>query len=244
LAKSNGEHWFSKIATDTANSSGRPWAFGLAARFVAGWLITGPAFHFSDTWQLVMNTREIECQFHERDTSPSGARGQVIQPSKALLPALVESHLPVWESRRFSRQLYDRLALLGAISKNLQEKAFIAFLHYFDLDWILWHRNRTGIAGDGLDHNEIYTAFFKGPLRQTIPRHLLNIVPVLAQITGSLLLGWKSGLEAASLAGISVCNLEKDRLITLLNFPISRQTVAHRLFLRETLARYVGKARP
>jgi low affinity Fe/Cu permease len=56
VAKSNGEHWFSKVATDTANGSGRPWAFALAAGFVAGWLITGPAFHFSDTWQLVMNT--------------------------------------------------------------------------------------------------------------------------------------------------------------------------------------------
>jgi low affinity Fe/Cu permease len=56
VAKSSGEHWFSKIATDTANGSGRPWAFGLAAAFVVGWLITGPAFHFSDTWQLVMNT--------------------------------------------------------------------------------------------------------------------------------------------------------------------------------------------
>jgi hypothetical protein len=56
VAKSSGEHWFSKIATDTANGSGRPWAFGLAAGFVGGWLITGPVFHFSDTWQLVMNT--------------------------------------------------------------------------------------------------------------------------------------------------------------------------------------------
>ena len=56
MANTNGEHWFSKVATDTANGSGRPWAFGLAAGFVLGWLITGPAFHFSDTWQLVMNT--------------------------------------------------------------------------------------------------------------------------------------------------------------------------------------------
>ena len=50
------EHWFSKIATSTANSSGRPWAFGIAGGFVVGWLVTGPLFHFSDTWQLVMNT--------------------------------------------------------------------------------------------------------------------------------------------------------------------------------------------
>jgi hypothetical protein len=96
----------------------------------------------------------------------------------------------------------------------------------------------------GLDHDKIYTAFFKGSLRQTIPRHLVDLVPVLAQITESLLLGWKFGLEAASLASISVCNLEKDRLITLLDFGISRQTVAHRLFLHETLARWWGKSRP
>lgn len=56
MAKDDGEHWFSRIATETANGSGRPWAFGIAAAFVAGWLITGPLFHFSDTWQLVMNT--------------------------------------------------------------------------------------------------------------------------------------------------------------------------------------------
>jgi low affinity Fe/Cu permease len=56
MKKSSGEHWFSKIATDTATGSGRPWAFVLAAAFVVGWLLTGPIFHFSDTWQLVMNT--------------------------------------------------------------------------------------------------------------------------------------------------------------------------------------------
>jgi low affinity Fe/Cu permease len=50
------EHWFSKIATETANVSGRPWTFGIAGGLVVGWLVTGPLFHFSDTWQLVMNT--------------------------------------------------------------------------------------------------------------------------------------------------------------------------------------------
>jgi len=39
-----------------ANLSGRPWTFGIAGGFVVGWLVTGPLFHFSDTWQLVMNT--------------------------------------------------------------------------------------------------------------------------------------------------------------------------------------------
>ena len=56
MSKNLTEHWFSRIATQTANGSGRPLAFGIAGGFVAGWLLTGPVFHFSDTWQLVMNT--------------------------------------------------------------------------------------------------------------------------------------------------------------------------------------------
>jgi low affinity Fe/Cu permease len=52
----NSEHHFSKVATKTAQFAGRPLVFGLAAGLVAAWLISGPLFSFSDTWQLVMNT--------------------------------------------------------------------------------------------------------------------------------------------------------------------------------------------
>jgi len=48
--------WFSHFAKRTARASGRPAAFGLAAAVILIWLITGPIFHFSDTWQLVINT--------------------------------------------------------------------------------------------------------------------------------------------------------------------------------------------
>jgi low affinity Fe/Cu permease len=36
--------------------SGSSWAFTLAAVTIIVWLVTGPVFHFSDTWQLVINT--------------------------------------------------------------------------------------------------------------------------------------------------------------------------------------------
>ena len=36
--------------------TGSSWAFALAAATIVIWLITGPLFHFSDTWQLVINT--------------------------------------------------------------------------------------------------------------------------------------------------------------------------------------------
>jgi low affinity Fe/Cu permease len=36
--------------------TGRPSAFGIAAAIIVVWLVTGPIFRFSDTWQLVINT--------------------------------------------------------------------------------------------------------------------------------------------------------------------------------------------
>ena len=36
--------------------SGSAWAFSTAALIIVIWLVTGPLFHFSDTWQLVINT--------------------------------------------------------------------------------------------------------------------------------------------------------------------------------------------
>ena len=47
---------FGRIAHVTANAAGRPWAFVAAFVVVVVWAVTGPFFHFSDTWQLVINT--------------------------------------------------------------------------------------------------------------------------------------------------------------------------------------------
>lgn len=48
--------WYSKCAKWASRVSGRPAAFMLAIGIVAVWLISGPIFGFSDTWQLVINT--------------------------------------------------------------------------------------------------------------------------------------------------------------------------------------------
>lgn len=44
------------MANATAHWSGKPAAFLTAFAIVAIWGITGPIFHYSDTWQLVINT--------------------------------------------------------------------------------------------------------------------------------------------------------------------------------------------
>jgi low affinity Fe/Cu permease len=48
--------WYSRFAKAAAHFCGRPRVFTLAVGVIAVWVITGPLFGFSDTWQLVINT--------------------------------------------------------------------------------------------------------------------------------------------------------------------------------------------
>ena len=48
--------WFTRLARGTSRLVGRPPSFALAVAVVLIWLVTGPIFDYSDTWQLVINT--------------------------------------------------------------------------------------------------------------------------------------------------------------------------------------------
>ncbi len=48
--------WFTRFAKQSSRATGKPIAFLLATAVVVLWLVTGPLFGFSDTWQLVINT--------------------------------------------------------------------------------------------------------------------------------------------------------------------------------------------
>ena len=47
---------FGRFARRTARWTGHPVAFALAAVTIVAWAVTGPMFHYSDSWQLVINT--------------------------------------------------------------------------------------------------------------------------------------------------------------------------------------------
>jgi low affinity Fe/Cu permease len=47
---------FHRFARSTASLIGSPIAFALAVASVIGWAALGPIFHYSDSWQLVINT--------------------------------------------------------------------------------------------------------------------------------------------------------------------------------------------
>jgi low affinity Fe/Cu permease len=47
---------FSSFANWISHASGHSTAFALAGMIILGWLLSGPVFGFSDTWQLFINT--------------------------------------------------------------------------------------------------------------------------------------------------------------------------------------------
>ena len=47
---------FRHFARKSSEVLGSPWAFISAIFIIVVWGLTGPAFHFSDTWQLIINT--------------------------------------------------------------------------------------------------------------------------------------------------------------------------------------------
>ena len=54
-AKSLTRH-LEKLSTTVCRWAGGTSAFALACAAIVVWLLTGPIFHYSDTWQLVINT--------------------------------------------------------------------------------------------------------------------------------------------------------------------------------------------
>src|SRR5579872_1627700 len=50
------KHWFTNMAQSTARGAGSSAAFLGICLVTLAWLVTGPMFHWSDTWQLVINT--------------------------------------------------------------------------------------------------------------------------------------------------------------------------------------------
>ncbi len=90
---------FHHISQSVSTKLGSPAAFGLAVLLIVGWVISGPFFNFSDTWQLVINTgttivtflmvfaiqntqnrdsRAMQIKLNERIKSSRGARTEFV----------------------------------------------------------------------------------------------------------------------------------------------------------------------
>ena len=116
MAKST---WFTRVAKKTAQFTGRPIAFGLAVGTILIWLITGPIFGFSDTWQLIINTGTTVITFlmvfliqntQNRDTAAIQIKlDELIRVSQAHNALMDLEELEEVELEKF-RKKYQKLA--------------------------------------------------------------------------------------------------------------------------------------
>ncbi|HKW13999.1 MAG TPA: low affinity iron permease family protein [Candidatus Krumholzibacteria bacterium] len=126
----NHRSWYAQFAKAAARWSGRSTTFFFAVLLIAGWLITGPLFHYSDTWQLVINTATTIITFlmvfliqntQDRDTQAIQIKlDELIRATHGAHNALLDlEEMEARDLKKFT-QRYQKLALAarGEIEKG------------------------------------------------------------------------------------------------------------------------------
>jgi low affinity Fe/Cu permease len=112
--------WYSRFTRWAARMSGRPHTFILALGLIAAWIITGPLFDFSDTWQLVINTATTIITFlmvfviqntQNRDTQAIQIKlDELIRATQGAHNALLDLEELEEDQLDLFRDRYERLA--------------------------------------------------------------------------------------------------------------------------------------
>ena len=112
--------WYANFAKATARICGRPIVLATAIGIILLWIITGPIFHFSDTWQLVINTGTTIITFlmvfliqntQNRDTTAIQLKlDEIIRATQGAHNALLDLEELEEESLEKFRKKYEALA--------------------------------------------------------------------------------------------------------------------------------------
>jgi low affinity Fe/Cu permease len=112
--------WYSRFAKAASHFCGRPRTFALAVAVITIWIVTGPIFSFSDTWQLVINTGTTIVTFlmvfliqntQNRDTEAIQIKlDELIRATKGAHNALLDLEELEDESLDAFRRKYQSLA--------------------------------------------------------------------------------------------------------------------------------------
>ena len=125
--------WYSRFAKAAAHFCGRPRVFTLAVAVIAVWVVTGPMFRFSDTWQLVINTGTTIITFlmvfliqntQNRDTEAIQVKlDELIRATRGAHNALLDLEELEEESLDAFRARYQALAAAarGELDKGNQD---------------------------------------------------------------------------------------------------------------------------
>lgn len=116
----NKNSWFTRMAKAASRFTGRPLCFMLAVAVVVVWVVSGPIFEFSDTWQLVINTGTTIVTFlmvfliqntQNRDTQALQIKlDELIRSTKGAHNALLDLEEMEEEELEKFRDRYEALA--------------------------------------------------------------------------------------------------------------------------------------
>jgi low affinity Fe/Cu permease len=108
------------FAKSASRFCGRPRTFAIAVAVIAAWIVTGPLFAFSDTWQLVINTGTTIITFlmvfliqntQNRDTGAIQVKlDELIRATKGAHNALLDLEELEEEALDSFRRKYEALA--------------------------------------------------------------------------------------------------------------------------------------
>ena len=111
--------WFPALARGASTAAGTPGMFAIALLVVIVWALTGPLFHYSDTWQLVINTGTTIVTFlmvfliqntQNRDTQAVQLKlDELIRVTKGARNLLIDLEELDDEQLEQLRQTYERL---------------------------------------------------------------------------------------------------------------------------------------
>ena len=120
---------YTKFAKSAAHFCGRPPVFTLAVAVIIIWLVSGPIFGYSDTWQLVINTGTTIVTFlmvfliqntQNRDTEAIQLKlDELIRATQGAHNALLDLEELEEEALNSFRQKYQALATAARTDLDL-----------------------------------------------------------------------------------------------------------------------------
>ncbi len=131
LKETKSKSFFENFSSKVTDFTGSTFAFSLALLIVIIWACSGPFFHYSETWQLVINTGTTIITFlmvfiiqksQNKDSLAIQLKlNELVASTKGASNRLIDVECLTEEDLKLLRTYYEKLNALSKKSKDLQE---------------------------------------------------------------------------------------------------------------------------